>query len=336
MDPGLPAEQRAAKLAMQRQQQKQQQEGGGGIGIGGPVGPSPFGVAPKNYVPGMGRGASGGGAGADTDDPLGNNHNNSQNAQNGASRSRARGAEGQYDDEDEEADRIYESIDERMKKRRKENNKNSNNNDLSAGDTNSSVQKINNQFRELKQQLANVSEAEWASIPDVGDYSLKYKQNRKRERDTFTPISDSLLESRAKGNADATSGNTSTLAGTAQVQVQGGMGGASSSSSSGMKSVAVSNMSGLAEARGTVLGMSLDRMSDSIYFFGFFRKQLYSSCRMKFISLFLQIIVFISLCFYFPRVQLFNTFLICCFNIPNLLSLLHSSRPFSFRTKYRN
>ena len=251
------AEQRAAKLAMQRQHQKQQQEGG----VGGPVGPSPFGVAPKNYVPGMGRGASGGGAGADTDDPLGNNHNNSQNAQNGASRSRARGAEGQYDDEDEEADQIYESIDERMKKRRKENNKNSNNNDLSAGDTNSSVQKINNQFRELKQQLANVSEAEWASIPDVGDYSLKYKQNRKRERDTFTPISDSLLESRAKGNADATSGNA-TLAGTAQVQ--GGMGGASSSSSSGMKSVAVSNMSGLAEARGTVLGMSLDRMSDSV------------------------------------------------------------------------
>ena len=37
-----------------------------------------------------------------------------------------------------------------------------------------------------------------------------------------------------------------------------------------MKSVAVSNMSGLAEARGTVLGMSLDRMSDSIHFFSDF------------------------------------------------------------------
>ena len=234
------AEQRAAKLAMQRQQQQQQQQQG--------PSPGPFGVATKDYVPGMGR-VAGGGAKDEGDGPNGNRMNGSSQKQGG----RVGAVPGQYDDEDEEADRIYEAIDDRMKKRKKGQNDNSNGNSTSSEQN--GVQKIGNQFRELKKQLATVTESEWAAIPDVGDYSLKYKQ--KRKRDTFTPITDSLLEARSMANADATSGNAS-LAGTAQttdVNVN--------NSASGMKSV-VSNMSGLAEARGTVLGMSLDRMSDSV------------------------------------------------------------------------
>ncbi|KAI2502948.1 HAT (Half-A-TPR) repeat [Fragilaria crotonensis] len=107
------------------------------------------------------------------------------------------------------------------------------------------TQKLKSQFRELKEKLADVTDAQWASIPDVGDYSLKHKQ--KRREDTFTPLSDSLLESRVQANRDTTAGNKATAA--------------TAVAADGFTSVA--NMSGLAQARGTVLGMSLDRMSAS-------------------------------------------------------------------------
>jgi PRP1 splicing factor, N-terminal. len=230
------AEQRAAKLAMQRrrqQEQQQQQSTTSQVAV-----PGPFGVAPIGYVAGMGRGAGGVAAASEGDSSLGR----------GPESHHIGGAQDdQYDDDDEEADRIYEEIEERMKKRRKKN----------AGQEaqNSTLNNIGSQFRELKENLATVSESEWAAIPDVGDYSLRYKQ--KRKQDTFTPITDSLLESRSIVNSDATSGNVS-LTGTVQATDIG-----NGPNSSGFKSV-VSNMSGLAEARGTVLGMSLDRMSDSV------------------------------------------------------------------------
>lgn len=243
------AEQRAAKLAMQRQQQQQQQQQ---MQMQSQQGPSPFGVAPKDYVPGMGRGAGGGGGSMDEGPvesrPSSTNHGLGMGVG---------GLPGQYDDEDEEADRIYEAIDARMKKKRNKGSTSTSmddhGNNGSHPASSSGVAKIGNQFRELKEKLATVTESEWAAIPDVGDYSLKYKQ--KRKRDTFTPITDSLLEARSMVNADATSGGNAALAGTAQA--------ADDARGSGMKSV-VSNMSGLAEARGTVLGMSLDRMSDSV------------------------------------------------------------------------
>lgn len=233
------AEQRAAKLAMQRRRQQQDQEQHHKSQL--QAAPGPFGVAPVGYVAGMGRGAGVGG-GTDVDDKLRGTDGYGDDFNRGG------GNENVYDDDDDEADRIYEAIDERMQKRRKKDS----GYDDSQG---SSMNKIGSQFRELKEQLATVSESEWAAIPEVGDYSLRYKQ--KRKQDTFTPITDSLLESRSMLNADATAGNSS-LAGTLQAaEVTNGP------LPSGFKSV-VSNMSGLAEARGTVLGMSLDRMSDSV------------------------------------------------------------------------
>lgn len=40
--------------------------------------------------------------------------------------------------------------------------------------------------------LAGVSQVEWEAIPDVGDYSLKYKQSKRRE--IFTPMPDHVIE----------------------------------------------------------------------------------------------------------------------------------------------
>ena len=105
----------------------------------------------------------------------------------------------QFDDDDDEADRIYDAIDERMSSKRQ---KRDGNGTSSGGGGNTS--NIGGKFRELKDKLADVTEDQWAAIPDVGDYSLRHKQ--KRREDVFTPLTDLLLESRSFANADATGG----------------------------------------------------------------------------------------------------------------------------------
>ncbi len=220
------AELRAAKMAQRKLQQNQQQQAG------------PFGAAPSGYVAGSGRGAgyfAGGGE-----------DGQNENGPSGMPNNRAGGSsENPYDDDDDAADAIYNAIDERMNAKNKKRKADGS----ASNEPESQSQQIGNQFRDLKEQLANVTEDEWASIPDVGDYSLRYKQ--KRRQDVFTPITDTLLESRVKQSNDATASNdNSVIAATTEA----------GSASAGFQSV-VTNMSGLAEARGTVLGMSLDRMS---------------------------------------------------------------------------
>jgi len=253
------AELRAAKMQMKamQQQQQQQQEGGEDPSTASAMGPgpSPFGEAPKGYIPGSGRGA---GSKKDDDDagPTGYDTFGGYN-------DKLFDATTPYDDDDEEADRIYGEIDDRMsgiKRRRGQKDRTSGGGDGGEDDGAGGGAKIGDQFRQLKEKLADVTEDQWASIPDVGDYSLRYKQ--KRREDVFTPLTDSLLEARNKINIDATS-SSMTLAGTAQVMGDEPNGdGVKSTAPGGFRSV--SNMSGLAEVRGTVLGMSLDKMSDSV------------------------------------------------------------------------
>lgn len=185
-----------------------------------------FGEAPAGYVPGAGRGASrmgmeqaGGGGGDGEDGPL----------RGGAARD-ADGVPGQYDDDDDEADRIWDAVEERMKQRTKKRKAGA---AVDDQDTSASSRKIAAQFRDLKQGLSAVSEDEWANLPDVGDYSLKYKQKRKQANDAFTPLTDDLLQRQSEMNRNAP---TNTADGSV-------------------------NMSGLSAARGTVLGMSLDKMT---------------------------------------------------------------------------
>ena len=136
-------------------------EGVAAVGVGGSraaearamkLAATPFGVAPKGYIPGAGRGA-GGPAGED-EGPTGYDPFEGYDDR--------RVDKSPYDDDDEEADRIYEEIDERMNAKRKR----TENKEVSAD----ARQMIELQFRELKEKLADVTEDEWASIPDVGDY----------------------------------------------------------------------------------------------------------------------------------------------------------------------
>lgn len=203
----------------------------------------PRGGPPKGYVPGLGRGA----LGFTTRSDVGPAAAASAAEGTGSRSAEARAARdknnekaviaGQYDDEDDEADRIWAAVDEKMNRKRKRKEQQ----DTVEDDTRS---KIAVQFRELKEQLGAVSEDQWDSIPDnAGDFSLKYKQQRRR--DIFTPLSDSLLEQQSKANLDATAGNAAISATTAAADAS------------------VVPMSGLSAARGTVLGMSLDKADTS-------------------------------------------------------------------------
>jgi len=226
------AELRAAKLAMQKMQKAQS------TAAAAAAAPTPFGEAPAGYVAGAGRGF-GGSTHTNNDGPTGS----SGPAMEGSLFSGK--DESQFDDDDDEADRIYNAIDERMSSKRRKHNNEGNNNSNNP----SSSSAIGDQFRELKEKLADVTEDEWAAIPDVGDHSLRHKQ--KRREDVFTPLTDSLLESRSKLNADASAGGQNALAGTAQVMD------GTATSTAGFRT----NLSGLAEARSTVMSMSLDKMS---------------------------------------------------------------------------
>ena len=178
---------------------------------------------------------------------MNNHHRQSQSqGQQQQQQQQQQQVEGQYDDDDAEADAIWAAIDERLQNRR---NKNKRKQHGPEQDDMQAVtrRKIQTQFADAKSQLAQLDENDWLSIPDsTGDHSLKFKrkQEKKQQYDMFTPVSDTLLESRTKQNLS-----------TNQIQ---------ESATDGGTTTVATNLSGLGVARGTVLGMSLDKMSDSV------------------------------------------------------------------------
>lgn len=95
--------------------------------------------------------------------------------------------------------------------------------------------KITEQFADLKRGLSAVSEAEWSAIPDIGDYSIK-----KQKRETWAAAPDSLLDRARQETEQSTSA------------YDGG--------GEGVKT----DLTAVGEGRGTVLGLKLDKMSDSV------------------------------------------------------------------------
>jgi pre-mRNA-processing factor 6 len=254
-------------------------------GAGGPPGDSPWGAAPTGYVAGAGRGASkmgagtgvipssgpgeggneGGGEGNQTQQnqqQRNNNNNNNNNNNRGRppppsrpppSHQQKREIEGQYDDpDDHEADLIWAAIDESMQNRRKRPKTKEGPEHVDDPRKRERL-KIQHQFRDCKSDLANVSEEAWMNIPDaVGDHSLKFKRAlEKKKNDIYTPLSDSMIESRM---GDVANDSKNGIALNASVNYD-------DDDDDGTRTNAV-NMSGIGAARGTVLGMSLDKMSE--------------------------------------------------------------------------
>ncbi|KAJ5150945.1 uncharacterized protein N7482_010197 [Penicillium canariense] len=135
-------------------------------------------------------------------------------------------AYGQFDQEDDEADRIYQEVDEKMDRRRKARRLVLSPALLSHKTTCSSGQspvawieyrlgtfatyreareqqeredyerknpKIQQQFADLKRSLAAVSEEDWANLPEVGDLTGKNRRAKQNLRQRFYAVPDSVI-----------------------------------------------------------------------------------------------------------------------------------------------
>ena len=205
---------------------------------------SQFGQAPAGYQAGRGRGMGDLARGqgelkgpqAEADKDRGDYSESNYDEFSGYSGSITQSTP--YDDDDVEADRIYEAIDERMDSRHKRRREVQMLENLKKNKTDRP--KIADQFADLKRDLATVTSTEWDAIPEVGDHSLDHKQRQRKE--VFTPLPDHILHGAAQQIGSDKNANIE----------QGHAGGEASS------------MTGMAEARGTVLSLKLDKMSDSV------------------------------------------------------------------------
>ncbi|KAK7609633.1 pre-mRNA splicing factor [Phyllosticta paracitricarpa] len=102
-------------------------------------------------------------------------------------------AGGTYDRDDDEADRIYQEVDERMDKRRKARREAREKAEREEYERNNP--KIQQQFADLKRALRSVSEEEWASLPEVGDLTRKNRREKQNMRQRFYAVPDSVIAS---------------------------------------------------------------------------------------------------------------------------------------------
>ncbi|CAH8369077.1 unnamed protein product [Eruca vesicaria subsp. sativa] len=146
---------------------------------------------PANYVAGLGRGATGfitrsdigsatpGKSINETDEKMENDHKFDEFEGNDAGLF----ADSVFDEEeDKEADAIWEGIDKRMNLRREEHKEEPSN------------PKIREQFTDLKRTLHTVSAEEWDSIPETANYS---RQKKKKRFASFVPVPDSVILDKA-------------------------------------------------------------------------------------------------------------------------------------------
>lgn len=177
-------------------------------------------------------------------------------------------ATGNYDRDDDEADRVYQDVDERMAKRRKISRlvltsqpvldnpcsplyqqhadvmfNREERERVEREDFERKNPKIQQQFADLKRALGTVSDEDWASIPEVGDLTGKNRRNKQNMRQRFYAVPDSVLA----GARDSTQLGT-------EVQ-EDGMATTSSEQADG----AMTNFADIGAARDKVLKVRLDQ-----------------------------------------------------------------------------
>ncbi|KOS21432.1 Pre-mRNA-splicing factor prp1 [Escovopsis weberi] len=99
-------------------------------------------------------------------------------------------AGGVYDKDDEEADKIWEWVDERMDRRRRQREAREK---AEREEYERNNPKIQQQFSDLKRALATVSDEDWANLPEVGDLTGKNRRSKQALRQRFYAVPDSVL-----------------------------------------------------------------------------------------------------------------------------------------------
>eukprot|EP01125_Pyxidicula_operculata_P005545 TRINITY_DN1956_c0_g9_i1.p1 TRINITY_DN1956_c0_g9~~TRINITY_DN1956_c0_g9_i1.p1 ORF type:complete len:938 (+),score=262.31 TRINITY_DN1956_c0_g9_i1:50-2863(+) len=143
---------------------------------------------PIGYVPGKGRGATSfSGGDMEGDNERDNFGTNLADDEVGLFTGVA------FDEDDDEADRMYNAIDDRMDNRRK------NRREKLLQQTVAKIQqerpKISQMFVDAKAPLASISFEQWEALSDPGDVS---HSNKRAKFDRYTPVPNSLLEQAQK------------------------------------------------------------------------------------------------------------------------------------------
>ncbi|KAL6211299.1 hypothetical protein ACLB2K_016526 [Fragaria x ananassa] len=154
-------------------------------------------------------------------------------------------ASAEYDDEDKEADAVWEAIEQRMDSRRKDRREARLKQEIEK--YRASNPKITEQFANLKRQLYTVSAEEWDKIPDIGDYSAR---NKKRKFESFVPVPDTLFEKARKEQEHVTALDPKSRAATG--------------TETPWSQTPVTDLTAVGDGRSTVLSLKLDRLSDSV------------------------------------------------------------------------
>jgi pre-mRNA-processing factor 6 len=162
---------------------------------------------PPGYIPGIGRGASGFTTRADVGTgrlpPQRQTHDDHEVEdgryadvdENGVLSLNGR------DKEDEEADEIYNAVEERLRLRHKKRVRLTDDDHANNGNDRGNLNKISQQFVDLKKDLGNLSEEQWANLPEVGDLTKRNKRLRQemnKQRLQFA-APDSLMSSITEG-----------------------------------------------------------------------------------------------------------------------------------------
>ncbi|TKA77309.1 hypothetical protein B0A49_03278 [Cryomyces minteri] len=112
-------------------------------------------------------------------------------------------ANGSYDRDDDEADRIFQEVDEKMDKRRRARREAREQKEREEYERNNP--KIQQQFADLKRALGSITDEEWANIPEVGDLTGKNRRTKQQQRQRFYAVPDSVIA----GARDSTQFETS-------------------------------------------------------------------------------------------------------------------------------
>ncbi|KAG1469969.1 hypothetical protein G6F56_002952 [Rhizopus delemar] len=152
-----------------------------------------------------------------------------------------------YEEDDEEADRVWDLIDAKMDERRKARREAREREELERYRL--ERPKISQQFADLKRQLSTIDDAEWAAIPEVGDLVGKNRRKNKQP-ERFTPMPDTMINSAREKSQYETSLDAN----------EQKMGSILRDADDGM----MTNFREIGQARDKVLGLKLDQVSDSV------------------------------------------------------------------------
>ncbi|KAI1085265.1 pre-mRNA splicing factor [Whalleya microplaca] len=155
-------------------------------------------------------------------------------------------AGGIYDKDDDEADRIYREIDEKMDKRRRA--RREAREKAEQDEYERKNPKIQQQFADLKRGLESITEDEWAALPEVGDLTGKNRRARQARQQRFYAVPDSVLA--AAGSA----GELGTTVADEGTTTTGGSSGTDGT---------MTNFAKIGQARDKVLQVRLDQASQN-------------------------------------------------------------------------